>query len=139
MSFSTIYDIAGSAMAAQTVRLNAVASNLANADVVSGSEQTGYRAKRPVFETVMVDKGNGTQGAMVRVKEVLESDAPLQRRYEPNHPLANKEGYVFYSQVNPVEEMADMMSASRNFETNVDVMTRARSMQQSILRLGQTG
>lgn len=139
MSFSTIYDIAGSAMVAQTVRLNAVASNLANADVVSGSEQTVYRAKRPVFETVMIDARNGTQGAMVRIKEMLEADTPLQRRYEPNHPLANQEGYVFYSQVNPVEEMADLMSASRNFETNVDVMTRARSMQQSILRLGQTG
>ncbi|MDD1793557.1 flagellar basal body rod protein FlgC [Enterovibrio sp. ZSDZ42] len=138
MSFSSIYEIAGSAMTAQTVRLNAVASNLANADVVSGSEQNGYRAKRPVFETVMIESDSGTQGAMVRIKDVEESTEPLQRRYEPNHPQANQEGYVFFSQVNPIEEMADMMSASRNFETNVDVMTRARSMQQSILRLGQT-
>ncbi|MGF1769159.1 flagellar basal body rod protein FlgC [Enterovibrio makurazakiensis] len=138
MSFSSIYEIAGSAMTAQTVRLNAVASNLANADVVSGSEQNGYRAKRPVFETVMIESDGGTQGAMVRIKDVQESTEPLQRRYEPNHPQANQEGYVFFSQVNPIEEMADMMSASRNFETNVDVMTRARSMQQSILRLGQT-
>ncbi|WP_064601638.1 flagellar basal body rod protein FlgC [Photobacterium sp. J15] len=139
MSFSTIYDIAGSAMTAQTVRLNTVASNLANADVVSGSEKAGYRAKRPVFSTVMVDLNSPAAGSKVQIDDVVESDEPLRRRYEPNHPKANGEGYVYYSTVNVVEEMADMMAASRNFETNVDVMSRARSMQQSILRLGKMG
>ncbi|KLV06611.1 flagellar basal body rod protein FlgC [Photobacterium aquae] len=138
MSFSSIYEIAGSAMTAQTIRLNTVASNMANADVVAGSDAEGYHAKRPVFSTVMMDLDNGTPGAKVKVDSVVESDEPLHRRYEPNHPKADKEGYVFYSTVNVVEEMADMMAASRSFETNVDVMTRARSMQQSILRLGQT-
>ncbi|WP_299019591.1 flagellar basal body rod protein FlgC [uncultured Photobacterium sp.] len=137
MSFSTIYDIAGSAMTAQTVRLNTVASNLANADVVSGSEKTGYRAKRPVFSTVMVDLNSPVAGSKVQIDDVVESNEPLRRRYDPNHPQANAEGYVFHSTVNAVEEMADMMAASRNFETNVDVMSRARSMQQSILRLGK--
>lgn len=126
-------------MSAQTIRLNTVASNMANADVVSGSELEGYRAKRPVFSTVMFDINSAVAGAKVQVDEVIESDEPLQRRYEPHHPKANKDGYVFHSTVNVVEEMADMMAASRNFETNVDVMSRARSMQQSILRLGQTG
>ncbi|GAL07339.1 flagellar basal body rod protein FlgC [Photobacterium aphoticum] len=139
MSFSSIYEIAGSAMSAQTIRLNTVASNMANADVVSGSEADAYRAKRPVFSTVMFDMNSAVAGAKVQVDEVIESDEPLLRRYEPHHPQANKDGYVFHSTVNVVEEMADMMAASRNFETNVDVMSRARSMQQSILRLGQTG
>ncbi|PSU47187.1 flagellar basal body rod protein FlgC [Photobacterium frigidiphilum] len=138
MSFSTIYDIAGSAMSAQTIRLNTVASNLANADVVSGSDKTGYHAKRPVFSTVMTDMDSQVPGAKVQVDDVIESTEPLRRRYEPNHPKANDEGYVFHSTVNVVEEMADMMAASRNFETNVNVMSRARSMQQSILRLGQS-
>ena len=138
MAFSTIYDIAGSAMTAQTVRLNTVASNLANADVVSGSEQGGYRAKRPVFSTVMIDLNSPAAGAKVKIEDVIDSNEPLRRRYEPNHPKANKDGYVFHSTVNAVEEMADMMAASRSFETSVDVMSRARSMQQSILRLGKT-
>ncbi|EMD1178575.1 flagellar basal body rod protein FlgC [Vibrio harveyi] len=138
MSFSSIYDIAGSGMNAQSIRLNTVASNLANADVVSGSEQDGYRAKYPVFETVFSDLNANAMTALVKVEDVIESSEPLQRRYEPNHPLANNEGYVFASSVNPIEEMADMMAASRSFETNVDVMNRARSMQQSVLRLGQS-
>ena len=137
MSFSTIYDIAGSGMNAQSIRLNTVASNLANADVVSGSENEGYRAKYPVFQTIYLDNNSNSSGALVKVEDVIESDEPLQRRYEPNHPLANNDGYIFTSSVNPIEEMADMMAASRSFETNVDVMNRARSMQQSILRLGQ--
>ena len=137
MSFSSIYDIAGSAMTAQTLRLNTVASNLANADVVSGTEQNGYRAKRPVFSTVLMDARSESGGAKVTISDVVDSPEPLRRRYEPNHPQASDDGYVFYSSVNVVEEMADMMAASRNFETNVDVMTRTRSMQQSVLRLGQ--
>lgn len=137
MSFSSIFDIAGSAMTAQTVRLNTVASNLANADVVSGNEQEGYRARRPVFSAVMMDLNNPMAGTRVRIDDVVESDEPLRRRFEPSHPEANADGYVFVSTVNPVEEMADMMAASRSFETNVDVLSRARSMQQTILRLGQ--
>lgn len=138
MAFSSIYEIAGSAMTAQTIRLNTVASNMANADVVSGTAAGAYKAKRPVFASVMMDISHGAQGTKVAVQDVVESNEPALQRYEPSHPEANQDGYVFYSTVNIVEEMADMMSASRNFETNVDVMSRARSMQQGILRLGQT-
>ncbi len=86
----------------------------------------------------MTETSGAMPSAMVRIDGIEESKEPLIRRYDPQHPKADKDGYVFYADVNPVEEMADMMEASRNFETNVDVMTRARSMQQSILRLGQT-
>jgi flagellar basal-body rod protein FlgC len=134
MSFQDISKIAGSAMAAQTVRLNTIASNLANADSVAGSEGETYRARKPVFTTVM--DGSGNAGGQVQVMDVVESDEPLRRVYEPGHPMANAEGMVFYPNVNQVAEMTDMMSASRAFETNVEVLGRIKSMQQSILKLG---
>lgn len=144
MSFGSIYDIAGSSMQAQTMRLNTVASNMANANTGASSEEEAFKALKPVFESVYQRVGHesnmthrATSGASVRVSEIAQSDNPVQRRYEPNHPQANNEGYVFYSNVNPVEEMADMMSASRSFQTSVDVMSRVNSMQQSLLRLGE--
>lgn len=138
MSFRNIAEIAGSAMAAQTVRLNTVASNLANADTASSSEAAAYRARKPVFAAVMRSEG-GEQvaGAAVRVLDVVESTEPLRKVYEPDNPLANEEGIVFYSNVNSVAEMTDMMAASRAFETNVEVMSRVKSMQQALLRLGE--
>lgn len=125
-------------MAAQTVRLNTVASNLANADTASSSEAAAYRARKPVFAAVMRSEG-GEQvaGAAVRVLDVVESTEPLRKVYEPDNPLANEEGIVFYSNVNSVAEMTDMMAASRAFETNVEVMSRVKSMQQALLRLGE--
>ena len=135
MSFQDISKIAGSAMAAQTVRLNTIASNLANADSVAGSEGETYRARKPVFTTVM--DGSGNTGGQVQVMDVVESNEPLRRVYEPGHPMANAEGMVFYPNVNQVAEMTDMMSASRAFETNVEVLGRIKSMQQSILKLGE--
>jgi len=135
MSFQDISKIAGSAMAAQTVRLNTIASNLANADSVAGSEGETYRARKPVFTTVM--SGDGNTGGQVQVMDVVESNEPLRRVYEPGHPMANAEGMVFYPNVNQVAEMTDMMSASRAFETNVEVLGRIKSMQQSILKLGE--
>ncbi|MBB5607314.1 MULTISPECIES: flagellar basal body rod protein FlgC [unclassified Janthinobacterium] len=136
MSFQDISKIAGSAMAAQTVRLNTVASNLANADSVAGSEGETYRARKPVFTTVM--DGSGNAGGQVQVMDVVESDEPLRRVYEPGHPMANADGMVFYPNVNQVAEMTDMMSASRAFETNVEVLGRIKSMQQSLLKLGDS-
>ncbi|MGL5163267.1 MAG: flagellar basal body rod protein FlgC [Plesiomonas shigelloides] len=137
MSFGDIYDIAGSAMTAQTVRLNTVASNMANVDVTAGSAADAYRARRPVFSTIMGNTAHGGLAtAKVNIRGIEESQAPLTRRYEPKNPQADKDGYVFVSNVNIVEEMADMMAASRSFETNVDVLSRVRSMQQGILRLG---
>lgn len=138
MSFRNIAQIAGSAMTAQSVRLNTVASNLANANTAASSEGQAYRARKPVFATVM-DGATGEQvaGASVRVLDVVESTEPLRKVYEPDNPLANEEGVVFYSNVNSVAEMTDMMAASRAFETNVEVMSRVKSMQQSLLRMGE--
>jgi flagellar basal-body rod protein FlgC len=137
MSFKDISQIAGSAMAAQTVRLNTVASNLANADSVSGNENQTYRARKPVFAAVMNEGANADNGGRVQVLDVVESSEPLRKAYEPGNPLANAEGMVYYPNVNQVAEMTDMMSASRAFETNVEVLGRIRSMQQSLLKLGE--
>lgn len=135
MTFKDISQIAGSAMAAQTVRLNTIASNLANADSVAGSEADAYRARKPVFAAVMT--GEDGSSSRVQVLDVVESSEPLRKVYEPGHPMANGEGMVFYPNVNQVAEMTDMMSASRAFETNVEVLGRIKSMQQSLLKLGE--
>jgi flagellar basal-body rod protein FlgC len=133
MGFKDISQIAGSAMAAQSVRLNTVASNLANAGSVAGSEAEAYRARKPVFAAVMDDSASGR----VQVLDVVESAEPLRRAYEPDNPLANADGMVFYPNVNEVAEMTDMMAASRAFETNVEVLGRIKSMQASLLKLGE--
>jgi flagellar basal-body rod protein FlgC len=140
MSFRNISQIAGSAMNAQSVRLNTVASNLANANTAAGSEADAYRARKPVFAAVAERNGlAGEQiaGASVRVLDVVQSTEPVRKVHEPDNPLANAEGVVFYPNVNPVAEMTDMMAASRAFETNVEVMSRVKSMQQSLLRMGE--
>lgn len=145
MSLGNIFDIAGSGMSAQSVRLNTTASNLANAEVPASSEDEAYRARYPLFSTVqaqlqseMSESGTGSKmGTGVSVKDILESDAPLQARYEPEHPLANTEGYVFYPNVNVVEEMTNMISASRSFQSNVEVMNATKTMMQRVLTLGQ--
>ena len=136
MSFREITEIAGSAMAAQSVRLNTVASNLANAQSAAGNETETYHARKPVF-SAMVDSGHGATGSRVQVLDVVESQEPLRKVYEPDNPLANEDGIVFYPNVNSVAEMTDMMSASRAFETNVEVMQRVKSMQHSLLKLGE--
>jgi flagellar basal-body rod protein FlgC len=133
MGFKDISQIAGSAMTAQSVRLNTIASNLANADAAAGSEGAAYRARKPVFATVMNTEAGGT----VQVVDVVSSAEPPRQVHEPDNPLANAEGMVFYSNVNQVAEMADMMSASRAFETNVEVLGRIKSMQASLLKLGE--
>jgi len=137
MSFKDIAQIAGSAMAAQTVRLNTVASNLANADSVAGSEAETYRARKPVF-AAMMDEGSDAASGRVQVLDVVQSAEPLRKVYEPGNPLANADGMVFYPNVNQVAEMTDMMSASRAFETNVEVLGRIRGMQASLLKLGES-
>lgn len=141
MSFADIYQISGSAMTAQTVRFNTVASNLANAESPASSEATAYKARSPVFAAVYNNSliGNGQHdidGASVRVQDVVQTGGAV-RRYEPHHPLADQNGFVYYPDVNVVEQMADMMSASRDFETNVDVLNNVKSMQQSLLKLGE--
>ncbi|AIR61179.1 flagellar basal body rod protein FlgC [Cedecea neteri] len=140
MAFNNIYRVSGSAMTAQTVRLNTIASNMANADAPSATENGVYKARRPVFASVYQNDelmGNrALTGARVQVMDVVETGSAVQR-YEPNHPMADDRGYVYYPDVNVVEEMADMMSASRSFETSVDVLNSVKSMQQSLLRLGE--
>ncbi|AQZ93739.1 flagellar basal body rod protein FlgC [Halopseudomonas phragmitis] len=141
MSFDSIYRIAGSAMNAQTVRLNTVASNLANAESAASSEDAVYKARKPVFAAVYengeLTRPVGMGGAHVQVLDVVTTGRDPQRRYEPGNPLANAEGYVYYPDVNSIEEMTDMMSASRSFETSVEVLNRIKSMQQGLLRLGE--
>lgn len=139
MSFRAITQIAGSAMTAQTVRLNTISSNLANAESAAGSETEAYRARKPVFAAIAQAAANGqSAGNRVQVLDVVQSNEPLRRVHAPDHPLANAQGEVFYSNVNAVAEMTDMLSASRAFETNVEVLGRVKSMQQSLLRLGES-
>ena len=145
MSLFRIFDIAGSAMSAQSVRLNTTASNLANAESVSSSAETTYRARRPIFAAALADAlqgegqgGGGEQAAMgVEVKGIVESQAPLQREYNPAHPMADKDGFIYRSNVSQVEEMADMMSASRSYQTNLQVADSAKQMLLQTLRLGK--
>lgn len=141
MSFDSIYRIAGSAMNAQTVRLNTVASNLANAESAAGSPEAVYQARKPVFAALFengeLTRPVGLGGAHVQVLDVVTSAREPQRRHEPGNPLADAEGYVWYPDVNSIEEMTDMMSATRSFETNVEVLNRVKSMQQGLLRLGE--
>lgn len=140
MSFSDIYRVSGSAMTAQTVRLNTIASNLANAETASATEADTYKARRPVFAAVYQNDElmhhKALSGARVQVMDVVETGSAVQR-YEPSNPQANADGYVYYPDINVVEEMADMMSASRGFETSVEVLNSIKSMQQSLLRLGE--
>ena len=143
MSLTNIFDVAGSGMAAQTIRLNTVSSNIANAESVSSSVGETYRARHPVFSVFKQQldafsfDGAAEQGSGVEVTGIIESQAPLNKRFQPDHPLADEEGYVFYPNVNVVEEMADMISASRSFQTNVEIMNTAKQMMQRVLTLGQ--
>ena len=148
MPLLNVFDIAGSAMSAQSVRLNTVSSNLANAESVSSSVDETYRSRHPVFSVLkdqyqnngfgMDNFGRGlSSGQGVEVKGIVESDAELPRRYQPSHPMADEEGFVTYPNVNVVEEMANMISASRSFQTNVEVMDNAKKMMQQLLTLGQ--
>ncbi|WP_182018799.1 flagellar basal body rod protein FlgC [Vibrio diabolicus] len=142
MSFTDIYSITGSAMTAQTVRLNTVASNLANADAVSANPDDAYKALKPVFATVyqkaqLTTESGVYPNAEVRIVDVVKNAGEAEKRFEPNNPLANGEGYVYYPDIDVVAEMADMMSATRSFETNVEVLSNVKSMQQGLLRLGQ--
>ena len=137
MSSFKIFDVAGSGMSAQSVRLNTVASNLANADSVSGDPNAVYRAKHPIFEAVRAGLGKNAAMSGVAVRGIVENQAPPTARYEPGNPLANAEGYVYAPNVNVIEEMVDMISASRAYQNNVEVMNTAKDLMLATLRLGQ--
>jgi flagellar basal-body rod protein FlgC len=140
MSSFRIFDIAGSGMSAQSVRLNTVASNLANAESISGDPGQVYRARHPVFQATQSEATGpaGNAGSGVRVAGIIESRAEPQRRYEPGNPLADAQGYVYAPSVNVVEEMVDMISASRAYQNDVEVMNTARNLMLATLKLGQS-
>lgn len=136
MSLQNVFQISSSAMTAQSMRLNAVASNLANADSIVSSDGKPYRAKQVVFEaTPMGDGGDLAKG--VRVRQVVEDASPPRMVYDPKNPAANEQGYVSFPNVNVVEEMTNMISASRSYQTNVDVLNTAKTMLQRTLQIGQ--
>jgi flagellar basal-body rod protein FlgC len=138
MSMLRIFDVAGSAVSAQSQRLNTVASNLANVDTVAGPDGKAYKARQVVFQTTLM--GNVAQreaSAGVRVSNITEDQTPGRRVLDPKHPSADADGYVTYSNVNPVEEMVNMMSASRSYQNNVEVMNTARGLLLKTLQIGQ--
>lgn len=137
MSSFRIFDIAGSGVAAQTVRLNTVASNLANANSVSSSPDTTYRARMPVFESIAATLNGRDDGAAVRVRDVIQSNATPNSRYEPSNPLADANGFVYQPDISAVEQITDMVSASRSYQNNIEVMGTARDLMMATLRLGQ--
>ena len=126
-----IFEIAGTALTAQTIRMNTTASNLANAGSVSPTEEEAFRAKRPVFRA-LVDQSDLNAGfnvlGGVKVKEVIDSSEPVRKVHDPGNPEANEEGFVFLSNVNEVTEMVEMVAASRSFQNNVEVVTTARQL-----------
>jgi len=127
-------------MSAQSVRLNTVASNLANADVVNTNENNVYRSRQPVFSAVMDalnTGGNNDASASVRVAGIVESKAAARKEYQPDHPLANKDGYIFKSNVNSIEEMANMMAASRAYQNNVEVFNTSKQLLLKTLSMGR--
>jgi flagellar basal-body rod protein FlgC len=133
MSLFNIFNVSGSAMSAQAQRLNTVASNLANADSATSSTGQAYRAKQVVFEAVPLDSG----ATAVKVQQVVEDASPLKQVYDPKHPLADAKGYVTMPNVNVVDEMVNMLSASRSYQTNVETMNAAKTMLMKTLTIGQ--
>ena len=133
MSLMKVFGFSGGAVSAQSQRLNVVASNLANAESVAGPDGQSYKARQVVFQTQPTQDGS----ASVKVSSVIEDSAPAKRVYEPGHPMADKEGYVTQSNVNVVEEMVNMISASRSYQNNVEVMNTARQLLQKTLQMGQ--
>ena len=139
MSLFRIFEVSGSAVSAQSQRLNVVASNLANADTVAGPDGQAYKARQVTFQTVMMGRGAASGAtAGVRVSTVSEDNSPGRRVHSPQHPGADAEGFITYSNVNPVEEMVNMISASRSYQNNIEVMNTARTLLMKTLQMGQS-
>ena len=141
MSLYRVFDIAGTGLTAQALRLNTTASNIANANTVSSSIDQTYRGRHPVFaaELSQAKRLQGDASVGVKVLGIVESDAPLNVEYAPNHPMADENGYIYKPNINIMEEMANMISASRSYETNVQTADAAKQMVMRTLRLGQQG
>ena len=138
MSMFQIFNVAGSAVSAQSQRLNVVASNLANADTVAGPDGQAYKARQVVFQTALVGAAGDIGAAGVRVSTISEDQTPGRKVHDPKHPQADAEGYVTYSNVNTVEEMVNMISASRSYQNNIEVMSTAKNLLLKTLQLGQS-
>jgi len=140
MSLYNIFDVSGSAMSAQTVRLNTIASNIANADSIASSTGEVYKARHPVFSTIMnnslSEQRSGMSGG-VRVSGIIESQADAVARYQPENPMADEKGYVYSPNISLVEEMANMISASRSYQSNVQVANMTKNLLSRTLSLGQ--
>jgi flagellar basal-body rod protein FlgC len=134
MSLFNVFNVAGSALTAQALRLNTMASNLANADSVAGPDGKPYRAKQVVFEAAAM---SGQSAPGVRVKQVIEDDTPGKLVFDPRNPAADETGYVMMPNVSVVDEMVNMISASRSYQTNADVMNTAKQLLLKTLTLGQ--
>lgn len=128
----SIFDIAGSAMQAQSIRLNVTASNLANANSVAGTAEQAYKSRQPVFAAILKDQIGGVQSM-----GIVESQREPEMRFEPGHPMADDQGYIYASNVDVVEEMANMMSASRSYQTNVELLNTTRQLMLQTLKMGQ--
>ena len=142
MSLFNVFDLTGTGMSAQSVRLNTTASNIANADSVSSSADQTYRARHPVFAAAMQEAAAGQSskdgsGVGVDVLGIVESDKPLNVEYSPSHPMADKDGFIYKPNVNVIEEMTNMISASRSYQTNVQLAESAKNMLNKTLQLGQ--
>lgn len=137
MSLLKVFDTAGSALSAQSVRLNTVASNLANAQSAASTPEAAYKAKQPIFQSILEGFGASKATTGVKIVDVTTSNAPPRQTYEPSNPMADEKGYVYYSNVNTIEEMANMISASRSYQTNVEVMNTAKQLLARTLQIGQ--
>ena len=135
MSLFSIFNITGSALHAQTIRLNTTASNMANIDSISSSTEQTYRARQPIFSAQLNEAEEAVSG--VDVLGIVESQTPLRQEYRPDHPMADANGYVNLPNVNPVEEMANMISASRSYQANVEVLNTSKQMMMRTLAMGE--
>ncbi|MEL6915432.1 MAG: flagellar basal body rod protein FlgC [Pseudomonadota bacterium] len=137
MDINTVFDVGRHAMSAQLVRLNTVSSNLANAGSVSSTEEGAYRPMRPVFETVYANAVSRPGLSTTRTRDVVEIDRSPVRQFRPDHPLADEEGYIFIAQVNPDEEMVEMLEASRQYQNVLETVSTMRTLMARTVRMGQ--
>lgn len=135
MSNLPIFDIAGSALAAQSVRMSTIASNLANADSLSGSAQATYKPLEPIFQAVA--SRTDPNVTTVQVKQVQQSDAPPIQRYQPDHPLADGNGYVYAPDIDPVSQMVNLISTSRNYQAGVEMLNTSKELALATLTMGR--
>lgn len=136
MGISSIYKIAGTALSAQSRHLDLIAKNMANSQVVAGSEDTAYRSIRPVFAPLLENGMSGDEIVGVQIASEQKNNTQVERQRSPEHPLADEEGYIYLANVNMVEEMTNMIQASRNYQSNIEVMNTSKDLLMRTLTLG---